>query len=113
MFKTAVYRSVLKNVDNSFKACSMTLDEVTKELKAVNLEVEDAIVESNKRVKGFKKFTIIKMDKISNDLLMVQELLAELQGKECEKAINRKTVRIPFFLYLYTMSHLHFKIRII
>lgn len=90
----------MKNLDNTIKTSSADLDELTKELRDINQQVEDAIIESNKQLKGFKKFTIIKMDRISNDLYRIQELLVELQGKECEKAIVKKTVRIPFFIFL-------------
>lgn len=82
----------MKVLDNNIVSAKTILNAEIEELNNVSQKVKVAIFESNKHINAFKSFSTIRMDKIIHDVHGVQELLTELQSKQCAKALSKKMV---------------------
>lgn len=90
------YRSKLKYLEDNITSAKLILNNEIEDLRNVRLQVKNAIFESNKHIDAFKSFSKIQLDKIEHDVKKVQELLTELQSKQCAKALVKKTVQITY-----------------
>ncbi|VVC44015.1 Hypothetical protein CINCED_3A025664 [Cinara cedri] len=88
----------------SIKLVTANVDQDSQELDAVNKSVLNAVIESDQHINAFKNFSKIHLDKITGDLKAIEELLIELQSKECEKSIVRKTVMDHLKTQLYSTN---------
>ncbi|XP_060858311.1 uncharacterized protein LOC132935714 [Metopolophium dirhodum] len=86
-----VIESKLKSLEENIELAVECLDKETQELNAVNLQIQDAIVESNKHINAFKLFSEIHLERIVNDLHRLQEILTESQSRECAKVHVKKS----------------------
>lgn len=92
----------MKYLEDHIRSAKSILNNEIEDLTNVRLQVKNAVSESNKHLNAFKSFSTIQMDKIVRDVNRIQELLTELQSKQCAKALTKKTVRmiyLPKFIY--------------
>lgn len=68
------------------------LETETCELEKVNHRVDEAVAEGNRRLNAFRTFSAVHVKQIAGAVRRVRELLADLQGKECARAVVKKTV---------------------
>lgn len=71
------------------------LETETYELEKVNHRVDEAVAEGNRRLNAFRTFSAVHVKRIAGAVRRVRELLADLQGKECARAVVKKTVSAP------------------
>lgn len=81
-------------MDDHITSAKSMLNNEIEALTNVRLQVKNAVSDSNKHINAFKSFSSMKMDNIVHDVNRVQELLTELQSKQCAKALTKKTVRM-------------------
>lgn len=93
-------RSKLKHLDKNINSIKAKLNEKTGVLDTVNRAVQNAMQTSTRRINAFSNFLSLYKERLVCDLNQTQELLMELQNKECEKALNKKEVRITIVVYL-------------
>lgn len=89
-------RSKLNSLEENIRSATDDLENETRELKAADRLVKDAIDESTRHINAFKMFSTVHLEKIVKDVRRVQELLTEFQSKACAKAIIKKTVSMLY-----------------
>lgn len=87
------FRTKLEGLNENTKSANADLNNDLIELDLLNRALDNAVAEGTKHMNAFKKFSTMHTERIGNDITKIQELLTQLQSKQCEKDIIKTTVR--------------------